>query len=116
MKEDRRRTADTLPFARPARAAGRSGASFNSGEEISEEMLDIVRQEPEMNISKTVLLSRQISSGRYRVDASRVARRLFEFEDRLSGDQDRDQDKGGRSSSSKGRSFASSTSHNDSSN
>lgn len=116
MNEDHRRTANTLPFARPARAAGRGGDSVESSEEISEEMLDIVRQEPEMNISKTVLLSRQIDSGRYRVDASRVARRLFEFEDRLSGDQDRDQDKGGRSSSSRGRSSASSTSHDDSSN
>lgn len=116
MNEDHRRTANTLPFARPARAAGRGSDSVESSEEISEEMLDIVRQEPEMNISKTVLLSRQIDSGRYRVDASRVARRLFEFEDRLSGDQDRGQDKGGRSSSSRGRSSASSTSHDDSSN
>lgn len=116
MNEDHRRTANTLPFARPARASGRGGASVSSGEEISGEMLDIVRQEPEMNISKTVLLSRQIDSGRYRVDASRVARRLLEFEDRLPSDQDRDQDNGGRSSSSKGRSPASSTSHNDSSN
>lgn len=115
MNEDHRRNANTLPFARPARAAGRGGASVNSGEEISEEMLDIVRQEPEMNISKTVLLSKQIDSGRYRVDASRVARRLLEFEDRLPGSQDRDQDNGGRSSSSKGRSSAPSTSHNDSS-
>ena len=113
MNEDQRRTANTLPFARPARAAGRDGADVNSGEEISEELLEIVRQEPEMNISKTVWLSKQIDSGRYRVDASRVARRLLEFEDRLSGGQD--QDNGGRSSSSKGRSSAPSTSHNDSS-
>ena len=112
MNEDHRRTADTLPFARPARAAGRGGDNAKSTAEISEEMLDIVRQEPEMNISKTVLLSKQIGSGRYRVDASRVARRLFEFEDRLSGDQD----SGGRSFSSNGRSSASSTSHDDSSN
>lgn len=116
MNEDHRRIANTLPFARPARTSGRGGAGVNSGEEISGEMLDIVRQEPEMNISKTVLLSRQIDSGRYRVDASRVAGRLLEFEDRLSGHQDRDQENGGRSSSSKDRSSASSTSHNDSSN
>ena len=115
MNEDHRRTANTLPFARPARAAGRGGDSVESSEEISEEMLDIVRQEPEMNISRTVLLSRQIDSGRYRVDASRVARRLLEFEDRLPGDQDRGQGNGGRSSSSKGRSSASSTSHSDAS-
>ena len=115
MNEDHRRTANTLPFARPARAAGRGGADINFGEEISEEMLDIVRQEPEMNISRTVLLSRQIESGRYRVDASRVARRLLEFEDRLPGNQDRGQGSGGRSSSSKGRSSASSTSHSDAS-
>ena len=111
MNEDDRRTANTLPFARPARASGRGGGGVNSGAEISEEMLDIVRQEPEMNISKTVLLSKQIDSGRYRVDASRVARRLLEFEDRLLNDQDRDQNNGGRNSSSKGKSSASSTSH-----
>ena len=112
MNEDHRGTGKTLPFARPARATGRGGAGVPSAGEISEELLDIVRQEPEMNISKTVLLSKQIDSGRYRVDASRVARRLLDFERGLQ----RDQDNGGRSSSSKGRSSASSTSHDDSSN
>ncbi len=112
MNEDHRSTGNTLPFARPARAPGRGGKGAPSAGEIDEEMLDIVRQEPEMNISKTVLLGKQVGEGRYRVDSSRVARRLLEFEGRLQ----RDQGKGGRSSSSKGRSSASSTSHDDSSN
>lgn len=112
MNEDHRSTGNTLPFARPARAPGRGGKGAPFAGEISEELLDIVRQEPEMNISKTVLLGKQVGEGRYRVDASRVASRLLAFEGRLQ----RDQDKGGRSSSSKGRSSASSTSHDDSSN
>ncbi len=112
MNEDHGGTADTLPFARPARPLGRGGGSAQSAGETSEEMLDIVRQEPEMNISKTVLLGKQVGEGRYRVDASRVARRLLEFEGRLQCDQN----SGGRNSSSKGRSSASSTSHDGSSN
>lgn len=116
MNEDLGNKSNTLPFARPARAAGRDGESARSSERISPEMLDIVRQEPDMNISKTVLMSRKIDSGRYRVNAYRVARRLREFEGRLLSDQDRDQDNGGRNVSSNGRSSTSSTSHDGSSN
>lgn len=112
MNEDHRDTGNTLPFARPARAPGRGGADAPSAGEINEELLDIIRQEPEMNISKTVLLSKQVASGRYRVDASSVARRLREFERGLQ----RHQDKGGRSSSSNGRSSALSTSQDGASN
>lgn len=116
MNEDLCGKSNTLPFARPARAPGRGGESPPSSEKISAEMLDIVKQEPDMNISKTVLMSRKIDSGRYRVNAYRVARRLREFENRLLRDQDRDQDSGGRNSSSNGRSSTSSTSHDGSSN
>ncbi len=111
MNEDQGGTANTLPFARPARASGRGCGSAESAPATSEEMLDIVRQEPEMNISKTVLLGKQVGEGRYRVDASRVAGRLLAFEGRLQ----RDHDSGGRSSLSKGRSSASSTSQDGSS-
>lgn len=83
MNEDHRSTGNTLPFARPARASGRGGKGLPFAGEIDEEMLDIVGQEPEMNISKTVLLGKQVGEGRYRFDASRVARRLIDFEGRL---------------------------------
>lgn len=75
-------------------------------------MLEIIRQQPDINISRTILLHGQVESGRYQVNASRVAVRLLDMENRLQEDQG----KGVRNSSSSGRSSTSSTSHNGSSN
>ncbi len=111
MNEYQGRPGKTLPFAKPAGSGKRDGDGDKSAEEEREAMLDIIRQQPEINISRTVLLHRQVDSGRYRVNASRVARRLLDFEDRI-----QDQDKGGASSSSNGRSSGSSTSQDGSSN
>ncbi len=108
MNEDRGNKGDTLPFARPAP----DGEGGKSADEEREAMLDIIRQEPAINISKTVLLHRRIDSGSYQVDAARVAQRLLALENRLQ----RDQDNGGRNSASDGKSSASSTSRKDSSN
>ena len=90
----------TLPFASPLRA----GSSGNPGADdtIAEDwgaMLDIIRQQPEVNISKTVQLHRQVVSGRYPVNASRLADRLLQFESRFEDHfQGGDQDSGGRNS------------------
>ena len=110
MNKDRGRPGKTLPFAKPARAGKRGGAG-DKAEEEREAMLDIIRQQPEINISRTVLLHRKVDSGRYRVNASRVARRLLDLEDRI-----QDHDNGGESSSSNARSSGSSTSQDGSSN
>ena len=120
MNQDPGGKSNTLPFALPVARPARGGGDARSSGPISAEMLDIVKQEPDMNISKTVLMSRKIDSGRYRVNAYRVARRLREFENRLLSGQDRGcdraQDNGGRNLSSNGRSSTSSTSHDGGSN
>ncbi len=74
----------TLPFVRPLRpgASGDPGAGDASMEDW-EALLDMIRQQPDVNISKIVQLHRQVSSGGYRVNASRLADRLLQFESRL---------------------------------
>ncbi len=89
----------TLPFARPlrARSSGDNGAEDTIAEDW-EAMLDIIRQQPDVNISKTVQLHSQVRSGRYRVNASRLADRLLQLESRLEGSIHGSQDSGGRKS------------------
>ena len=112
MNEHHGKADNTLPFAKPDRDSGRASDGEKPAGEECEAMLDIIKQQPEINISRTVMLHGQIDSGRYRVNAPRVAKRLLDFEGRLQ----RCQDKGGRRVSSSGRSSGSSTSQDGSSN
>ncbi len=84
MNEDFGSRGKTLPFARPLRAGrgGNPGAEDAMAEDW-EAMLDLIRQQPDVNISKTVQLHRQVAAGHYRVNASRLADRLLQFESRF---------------------------------
>ena len=107
MNEDHGRTGKTLPFARPAHVGRRGGETRELTAEEQDAMLEIIKQQPEVNISQMILLHGRVESGRYQVNASRVAGKMLEFEHRLQ----QGQDNGGRNSSSSGKSSTSSTSH-----
>ena len=85
MNEDHRSRSRTIPFARPARDSrgGGDARAADGRQDDWDAMLELVRQQPDINISKTILLYSQVSSGRYRIDSSRLADRILEFEGRL---------------------------------
>ena len=84
MNEDHRSRSRTIPFAKLSRDSRDGGDARADGrKEDMDAMLELVRQQPDINISKTILLYSQISSGRYRIDSSRLADRILEFENRI---------------------------------
>ena len=96
MNDNFGKRGNTLPFSRPARAS-RRGAGAIAAEAAGqdwEDWLDLIRQQPEIDISKTISLCSGVNAGRYQPDAARIAKRMLQFEARLQGDQD----SGGRSS------------------
>ena len=107
MNEDLDNIGNALPFAKPARTERGGGDGADAMGEEREALLEIVRQQPEINIRRTLLLHGKVGSGRYRVNASRMADKLLDFEGKLQ----RVQDSGGRNSCSNGKSSTTSTSH-----
>jgi len=77
-----------------------------------QELLEIVRQQPHVDISRSISLHRVVQNGRYQIDAFRLAGKLLDFELRLQ----RDQGSAGRNPSSSGKSAGPSTSQQGSSN
>ncbi len=77
---------NTVPFIKPIRNPAHGGEAVD-GDALAcgelPEWREIIRQQPDINISRTVLMHRQLESGRYRIDPSRVARRLLRFEQNL---------------------------------
>lgn len=87
MNEDHQSRGGTLPFARPKRASRDGGDSPIGGADL-QALSEIVRQQPEVNISKTILLHRQVQAGRYPVNPSRLADRMLRFERRFQAEND----------------------------
>ena len=90
MNENKRSQGKTIPFARSPRASRRGdgdhGAAANGAATTNEDwesILEIIRQQPEIDISKTMRLYSQVSLGRYQVDAPRLAGRMLQFEKRF---------------------------------
>ncbi len=89
MNEDQHSRGGTLPFARPPRA-NRGDGDSPAAEADWPALREIVRQQPEINISKTVLLHRQVQAGRHPVNPSRLADHMLRFERRLQDENDSD--------------------------
>jgi len=87
MNEDHQSQGKTLPFARPGRAS-RGGGDSPTAEADWRALREIVGQQPEINISKTVLLHRQVQAGRYPINPSRLADRMLRFERRFQAEND----------------------------
>ena len=90
MNENKRSQGKTIPFARSPRASRRGdgdiGADAKGAAAINEDwesIQELIRQQPEIDISKTMRLYSQVSLGRYQVDASRLAGRMLQFEKRF---------------------------------
>ena len=88
MNENKRSQGKTIPFAKSPRASRRGDGGDGDiaaavKNEDWESILEIIRQQPEIDISKTMRLYSQVSLGRYQVDASRLADRMLQFEKRF---------------------------------